>query len=78
MPPLEFKANRNCNDTYQYVPILETLRNLLSYDDVFSYVINSHKSNDGVLRDYCDGNSYNSNPLFRDDHKALQVTLFFL
>lgn len=34
--PVEFKPDWTRNDTYQYVPILETLQNLLSHDDVFS------------------------------------------
>ena len=41
---------------YQYVPILETLKHLLKFDDVFSYVKNGHQSTDGILRDFCGGN----------------------
>lgn len=40
------------NDTYQYVPIFETLQKLLSHDDVFSYIMNKHKSTDGIMRDF--------------------------
>ncbi|CAC5426219.1 unnamed protein product [Mytilus coruscus] len=62
----EYKLNKFAKQFLNFVQPLE-----------FKANSKCHKSNDGVLRDYCDGNSYNSNPLFRDDHKALQVTLFF-
>ena len=50
----------------QYVPILETLKNLLFHEDVFSYVINHHKSNDHILRDICDGHMYSNNEFFTE------------
>lgn len=47
--PVEFKPDWTRNDTYQYVPIFETLQKLLSHDDVFSYIMNKHKSTDGIM-----------------------------
>ncbi|CAG2253594.1 unnamed protein product [Mytilus edulis] len=38
----------------QYIPIIKTIEKLLNHEDVLSYVMNNHKSNDGVLRDICD------------------------
>lgn len=75
--PIEYKPNRNQSDTYQYVPIIDTIQNLLSHDDVFSYVVNNHKSTDGILRDFCDGDFYSKNPFFNDNPNALQIMLFF-
>lgn len=75
--PLEYKPNPRKSETYQYVPILETLQNLLSHDDIFAHVINNHKSNDGILRDFCDGEIYERNTLFSNNPTALQIMLFF-
>lgn len=75
--PIEYRPERNQNDTYQYVPILETIKNLLDHDDIFAYVLNNHKSTDGILRDFCDGDIYSANPLFRENPNAIQIMLFF-
>ncbi|XP_071153109.1 uncharacterized protein [Mytilus edulis] len=75
--PIEYKPDRNHIETYQYVPIIDTLQNLLSHDDVFAYVMNNHKSTDGILRDFCDGNIYSTNQFFIDNPDALQIMLFF-
>lgn len=45
------------NGKYQYVPIIQTLKQLLQHDDVFSFIMNNHQSNN-ILRDYCDGEYY--------------------
>lgn len=74
--PIEYKPDRNKKDTYQYVPILETLKKLLSHDDIFSYVINNHKSVDGKLLDFCDGEMYERNGLFQNYQSALQIMFF--
>lgn len=68
--PIEYKTNPRKSETYQYVPILETLQNLLSHDDIFAHVINNHKSNDGILRDFCDGEVYERNALFSNNPTA--------
>lgn len=75
--PREYKPNPRKSETYQYVPILETLQNLLSHDDIFVHVINNHKSNDGILRDFCDGEVYERNTLLSNNSTALQIMLFF-
>ncbi len=62
--------------TMQYVSILETLKALLSHEDVVAQVLKGHKSEDGVLRDFCDGSLFAQNQLFSQDETALQVLLY--
>lgn len=74
---IEYKPDPRKNETYQYVSIIETLQNLLSHYDIFAHDMNSHKSNDGILRDFCDGEVFERNTLFSNDPTALQIMLFF-
>lgn len=64
-------------DTVQYIPILETLKMLLKHEDVFSQVMNPHKSNDGKFRDVCDGSHFQNNQFFSQNPQALQIVLYF-
>ncbi len=59
----------------QYVLILKTLKDLLQYDDVYSEVVNGHRSKEPVLRDLCDGSVIANNHLFSADPTALQLIL---
>ena len=43
------------NDTFYYVPLDESLKQLFSHPDVALEISMSHKSTDGLLRDFCDG-----------------------
>ena len=63
--------------TYQYVPILESLKVMLSHEDVLAQVQNSHQSRDEKLRDICDGEVYKENPLFNVDEQALQIIFYY-
>jgi hypothetical protein len=62
---------------YQYVPILETLQQLLKHNDVFSYVINGHQSTDNVLRNFCDGQFYKNNDFFWCRHSSFRNNVIF-
>ncbi|RUM28373.1 MAG: hypothetical protein DSY42_08510 [Aquifex sp.] len=61
----------------QYVPVLETLKDLLQYEDVYSEVVNGHRSKNTILRDLCDGSVIANNPLFSADPTALQLMLYY-
>ena len=65
------------NETYQYISVIRTIQGLLEYDDVFSYVLNSHQSEGDLLGDICDGELYRSHPLFSVDKSALQIILYY-
>jgi len=61
----------------QYIPLLESLQELLKNDDIFSAVMNSHRSKDRKLRDFCDGSYCRQHPLFANDEHALQIVLYY-
>ena len=48
--PIGFNADRHKSDTLQYVPILETLCNVLEHEDVLGTVLQSKKSDDTRIR----------------------------
>ena len=70
-------SNNSRRGTYQYVPVLETLKYLLQFEDIFSEVVNGHISNDNALRDVCDGSSCKENILFSASYQHLQLLLYF-
>lgn len=75
--PIEIMVGDNAKDSVTYVPILETLKCLLSHEDVLAQVLNGHSSQDGKLRDFCDGSFFNSHHLFRSEPTALQIQLYY-
>ena len=61
----------------QYVPILHTLKALLQHEDILAQVLQGHASQYGVLRDFCDGDVFQHNPLFQQHRWALQIELYY-
>ncbi|XP_071832143.1 uncharacterized protein [Apostichopus japonicus] len=64
-------------ETFQYVPILETLKMLFRSNLVQTEVFNGHTSVDGFMRDYCDGEMFQKHPLLAKEKGAIQINLFF-
>ena len=66
-------------DTYQYVPLLKSLRALLAYSTVMEEIENfpERVRTDGVLEDLCDGQLFKDHPLFSLDPTALQIIAFY-
>ena len=64
-------------DSFQYVPIHETLKRLLEDDSVIGYIDNPHQRSDDFLEDFCDGELLKSHPLFSNDSHALQIIAYF-
>ena len=66
-------------DTYQYVSLLLSLRSLLSdpsiIDEIEQCPSRVHKN--GILEDLCDGEVFQSHPLFSSDPLALQIIAFY-
>lgn len=60
----------------QYVPMLRTLKALLSSDDLLGEIYESRKCH-GKLADFCDSANIKSNTLFSNDHTSLQVQLYY-
>ena len=66
-------------DTFQYVPLLQSLYTLLGDSTVISQIEQSflRARTDGFLNDFCDGERFRNHPLFSQDHKALQIIAFY-
>ncbi len=62
--------------SYQYVPIANSLKQLLLYHDVLAEVLRGHKSKDGLLRDYCDGLAFKEHSLFPKEGLNLELQLY--
>lgn len=39
--------------------------------------MNTHKSEDGMIGDYCDGQQFQEHPLFQEDPCALQIRIYY-
>lgn len=64
-------------DTFYYVPLLDNLKALPSLDEIVSEVLNPHPSENGELRDFCDGSVFKSHPLFSTSPHALQIIGYY-
>jgi len=69
--------DRQKSESYMYIPIRKTLSALLKHDDILAEVLEGHKSEDGKLRDYCDGEAFQQHPVFSSEKHALQINLYF-
>lgn len=63
--------------TFQYVPLLKSLRALLMHSDVRDQVAHPLRRIAGHLRDFRDGSLFRSNELFSRDSNALQLFLYY-
>ena len=72
-----FDLDTGKNDTVQYVPILRTLRLLLSHKDVLGEVYKgTTEHTEGVTKSYKDGEMWGENALFTSDELSLQLILY--
>ena len=77
--PFQFSVecpSGHAGNSFQYIPILSSLQNLLMHDDVLAEVLQSHESCDENLRDICDGSYMKSHPLFSTSTHSLQIILY--
>ena len=64
--------------TNYYIPLLKTLKQLLSLDEFQSEIMNPHISADeDILGDFCDGSLFQAHPLFSLDVHALQIIAYY-
>lgn len=66
----------SCKKFY-YIPLLETLKQLLSTTEYMTEVLNPHQSRSQTLYDFCDGEAYKTHPLFETDPYALQIVAYY-
>ena len=66
-------------DTYQYVPLLPSLRKLLRDTTVLEQIEQLPKriNQDGKIEDFCDGERFKNHPIFSKDLSALQIIAFY-
>ena len=65
------------NDTMVYIPILQSIEQLLSNSRIFGLVTNTSKQyREGAIYDVVDGNCFKSNPLFKVHINVLQLILY--
>ncbi|XP_028416974.1 uncharacterized protein LOC114541188 [Dendronephthya gigantea] len=65
------------NEEFAYVPLLESLEQLLNQPSVLIQVLNGHASTDGYMRDFCDGQLYRCHPLLLRNPQAIQIILYY-
>jgi len=80
--PIEYRLqnldeNDDKREYMQYIPLLESLKEMLKNDEILSAVINPHHSTDGKLRDFCDGVHFKQHSLFASDDHCLQIVLYY-
>ena len=66
-------------DTFQYIPLLPSLRNLLANNLILEQIEKcpQRKCCDGLMKDFCDGLRFASHPLFKEDLSALQIIAYY-
>ena len=64
-------------DNFYYIPLLDTLKTLLTVNDIQAEVLNSHQCENNELRDFCDGQLFHSHPLFMSEKNALQIIGYY-
>ena len=69
------KRIKTSEGSFYYIPVLSTLKTILSRSDVYRG-ISSQRSN-ATLVDFCDGSVYKNHPLFVTNPLALQIIAYF-
>lgn len=64
-------------DKFAYVPIIETLKSILSNPNLRDIFMSSHTTKEDVYFDINDGMHLKKHPLFSKNTNALQIQLFF-
>jgi len=65
-----------CSDKFYYIPLLETLKQLLSHPDILKE-LHSSRQNGELLSDFCDGTVYKQHSLFQSDPHSIQVIAYY-
>ena len=65
-------------DKFYYVPLLESLANILKLEDFQAEILNPHENQSNEqLNDFCDGSLFKSHYMFNSDPNALQVIAYY-
>ena len=60
-------------DTLQYVPILSTLKAILSHEEVLTYVLEQNISNNFNFKTSKDGTAYRTNPFLNANPNEIEI-----
>lgn len=63
--------------SFLYVPLLQTLEQLLKNAELRAEVETNHQRHDSFLNDFCDGSFVKAHPLFSVCENALQIIAYF-
>lgn len=63
-------------DTFMYVPLLKTLEKIIRTPELFQY-FKTQNSDDKIIRNFADSESFKSNNLFSIYKNAIQLQLFY-
>ena len=78
--PIEINAGFNeelqRNESFQYVPLFDNQRILLSKDYILQHVLDPIIRNDGVICSFRDRTVFKDNPLFSINKRALQINIY--
>jgi len=64
-------------ESFQCVPIIESLKLILSHSSVRKYIEEESFSSDGFMRGFRDGKSFKKNPFFQRYPQALRIQLYY-
>lgn len=64
-------------NNFQYISIFETLKFIFCNDKMQSLYLDSDKSTDGEIHDYCDGAHFAGHDLYKKYPSALKIQLYF-
>lgn len=68
-------------DTFQYVPLNQTLTRLLQdktvQDEIDFFPERIHSTESDILEDFCDGSRFKTHPLFSTNPRALQIIAYY-
>lgn len=76
--PVEYKygTNNMQNKTFQYVPLLKTLKAMLEKEDVQAQVMNPPQHVEGLLANFQDGKLFNIHPVTSKTKNPIQIVLY--
>lgn len=64
-------------DTFQYIPVEDTLKKILQLPDIVHEIDNFHGSEYDTLTDICDGSVFKTHPTFKLDKQAIQIIAYY-
>ena len=74
--PVEYILDQRKGLTFQYVPILKSLSQLLSQKDILEKAFTSYTTEEGSYKSFHDGTHYKENALFSSEEVSLPLIIY--